>query len=248
MISDINFTTTRIVIMKAEENLGSATGFFCQKDETNQFLVTNRHVVIDEGEDHFPDHLKLSLHANKIDLDNNEEILISLYDSSNCQLWKEHPKYDELKCDVIAIPLHREVFINDCFQKFKSSTCIRLFGPDLTTMPDINPFGDVAVVGYPLGFFDKKNNLPVYRKAMIASQYGVNFNNKPYFLIDANLHAGTSGSPVVSAHLPLFKEEGAKEPYKLFGIHSAEHVEKDEPLGLSVVWYSYLIDEIISSM
>ena len=80
---------------------------------------------------------------------------------------------------------------------------------------------------------------------MIASQYGINFNKKPYFLIDANLHPGTSGSPVVNSHHTLFREQGSKEGYKLFGIQSAQHLVDGEPLGLNVVWYSYLLNEII---
>lgn len=94
------------------------------------------------------------------------------------------------------------------------------------------------MVGYPLGFHDQTNNLPVYRRASIASAYGVNFGGLPYFLIDANLHPGTSGSPVVNSHHTLFKDAGCEEGYKLFGVHSAEHVVDDDPLGLNVVWYA----------
>lgn len=111
----------------------------------------------------------------------------------------------------------------------------------------VNPFGNVVVVGYPLGFYDKKNNLPVYRKASIASAYGINFGGLPYFLVDANLHEGTSGSPVVNSHHTLFKEGDKKEGYKLFGIHSAEHVVDEDPLGLNVVWYADVLVDIAES-
>lgn len=244
IISDINFTTTQIVMLKKGNPEGTATGFFYKTDDANKYLITNRHVVIDENESFYPDQLKIRLHANRLDLKINHEIVINLYDSKGNKIWKEHPQYSSLKCDVIVVPLSLVHFTGDCFQKYMSSS-LTFFGPELTAIPEINPFGDVVVVGYPLGFFDILNNLPVYRKAMIASQYGVNFNEKPYFLIDANLHPGTSGSPVINSHHTLFREQGFKEGYKLFGIQSAQHLVNNEPLGLNVVWYSYLIDEII---
>ena len=210
-------------MLKSGHPLSSATGFFYKTDDANKFLITNRHVVIDEDDSFFPDQLKLRLHANRIDLKDNYEIIINLYDSESKKIWKEHPRYSDLRCDVVVIPLHSAYFINDCFQKYLKSS-LTFFGPELTDIPNINPFGDVVVIGYPLGFFDIHNNLPVYRKPMIASQYGINFNKKPYFLIDANLHPGTSGSPVVNSHHTLFREQGSKEGYKLFGIQSAQHL------------------------
>ena len=78
----------------------------------------------------------------------------------------------------------------------------------------------------------------------MASCYGVCFGGLPYFLVDAHLHPGTSGSPVVSSHHTLFREQGHREGYALFGIHSAERVIDEEPLGLNVVWYAHLLLDI----
>ncbi len=85
---------------------------------------------------------------------------------------------------------------------------------------------------------------------MIASPYPQHFSNKPYFLIDANLHNGTSGSPVInSPHNILFKERDRigfhTQDTILLGIHSAEHLVDKEPLGLNVVWYAELIIDIL---
>ena len=56
----------------------------------------------------------------------------------------------------------------------------------------------VVIIGYPLGFFDDIHNLPIARQGSIASVYPIPFQGKPFFLVDANLHAGTSGSPVIT--------------------------------------------------
>ncbi|MCD4782621.1 MAG: serine protease [Candidatus Eremiobacteraeota bacterium] len=242
-ISDINFTTTRIEAIESGKHLATATGFFFKIDSV-EYLVTNRHVVIDENQGYHPEHFRILLHANRQDLTNNNAITLSLYDDQKNPLWLEHPAYSKLLCDVVAIPMTRRALSGKNYEAFINSSIIT-FSERLTEIPDINPFGDVVVVGYPLGFSDHFHNLPVYRKAMIASQYGVGFRDKPYFLVDANLHPGTSGSPVVNSHHTLLKEIGSKEAYKLFGMHSAQHLVDEEPLGLNVVWYSYLIPEII---
>jgi hypothetical protein len=243
MISDINFTTAPIRMFKNNVELGSASGFFFTRNE-RKYFITNRHVVIKESENFFPDTIKLRLHLNKTNLNYNLELTINLYNQLGNRNWLEHFDYSNIECDIIAIPLNENILDRTNFDIFYSC-CITFIDSKLTNIPELNPFGDVVVVGYPLGFYDFTNNLPVYRKAMVASQYGVNFNGKPYFLIDTNLHPGTSGSPVVNTHHTLFKENGFNEAYKLFGIHSAEHTMKGKPLGLNVVWYSYLINEVI---
>ena len=54
------------------------------------------------------------------------------------------------------------------------------------------------MMGYPLGqYYDKENNLPVMR--MVWSQVCIQFlSRQPLFLVDARLHKGTSGSPVLT--------------------------------------------------
>ena len=245
MISDINFTTAKVETYKSEKKLGAASGFFYKK-ESRKYYITNRHVVIDENKDYYPDKVKLRLHLSKAELNKNHYLDLPLYDANGDKIWYEHPNYNDIKCDIAVIPLLPETLHSKGMRIFDSSS-ITFIGSELIKVSEVNPFGDLAVVGYPLEFYDNVNNLPVYRKAMIASQYGVDFNGKPYFLIDTNLHPGTSGSPVLNTHHTLFKQKDSKEGYALFGIHSAEHIMNGEPLGLNVVWYPYLINEIIDA-
>lgn len=237
----INFTTTKIEIIKSDQIIGSASGFFF-KDNDIKYLATNRHVVINENEKHFPDALRITLHNGRIDLTQNRTVDIDLYLDSK-PLWLQHNNYSNNSCDVVLIPLDISTLKNAEFDKFNSSV-ITFMKSDIINTQEVNSFGDVVVVGYPLGFHDIIHNLPIYRKAMIASCYGIDFIGKPYFLIDANLHSGTSGSPVLSSPHTLFKEGNRTEVYALFGIHSAEYSSGDKPLGLNVVWYSYLLIEI----
>ena len=67
----------------------------------------------------------------------------------------------------------------------------------------------IIFVGYPKGFFDDVNFLPVARSGFVASIPAVDFRNKKQLLIDAQVFPGSSGSPV-------FIEVNGN--YKLLGI------------------------------
>ena len=62
----------------------------------------------------------------------------------------------------------------------------------------LSPGEDLIVLGFPRGFSDEKHNLGLLRNALISSAYGINFNGLPLFVVDANLHPGMSGSPVMT--------------------------------------------------
>lgn len=60
----------------------------------------------------------------------------------------------------------------------------------------IPPTTRVVFVGYPDGRFDVVNNLPLVRSGSIASLPTVDFNGKGQIVLDAQVHQGSSGSPV----------------------------------------------------
>ena len=55
----------------------------------------------------------------------------------------------------------------------------------------------VLMVGYPNGLWDRANNLPVFRRGMLATSYRYGWNGRREFLIDAACFPGSSGSPVL---------------------------------------------------
>ena len=78
-----------------------------------------------------------------------------------------------------------------------------------------------------------------------ASVYPVPFEGNPYFLIDSELHPGTSGSPVITQPsiwvVKTDESELFEEPqYRLIGIHSAAYGD----LKLNVVWFADLVAEV----
>ncbi len=219
--------------------LTNATGFFFDRDRY-LFFITCRHVVLDEPSGHRPDRLRLLVHADENDLTVNGELTLDLYDGQGRPLWREHPALGDA-VDVVAVPINDPTVIASWF--------VDAFTPgDLLAESRPIALGQqVLVIGFPLGFNDEHHNLPMIRNATIASVYPLPFKGQRYFVTDARLHRGSSGSPVIAKLV----ETGAEVPtWKLLGVHAASldvsnrDPAVDEPLGLNIAWYASLIAEM----
>lgn len=218
-------------------SVGSATGFFYRNNE-DRYLITNRHVVINEANRFYPDSLVMRIHTSQRTTTQNRDVIIPLYDSERRPIWLEHPtngSSEDNLIDIVAINIdsHHQP------QDFITCLSAQNFVP-----PNVFfALGDqVLVMGYPMRFYDRMHNLPITKTGTLASSYGAHFEGHPFFLIDANLQPGTSGSPVI---LPGGSTRRLRNgfavgafPHSLLGIHSAEPVVSGIALGLHVVWYS----------
>jgi len=92
------------------------------------------------------------------------------------------------------------------------------------------------------------------RAATVATWPWLNFEGKPCFLVDARLHPGMSGSPVISSTgtIKMVRDSpGAEgvavstESY-LLGILSDERTPWGELLGLNTVWHASIIKEMVN--
>ena len=214
----------------------------------HHFFITNRHVVVQEDKNYFPDEIRLKLHTNPNDIRENQDYSIPLYEN-NVQRWLEHPQGGR-EIDVVALPLDDDLTPRFFIRAFSETSHI----PEDV---DIAIGEDVLVVGYPLGFYDILHNLPIIRNAVIASVYPVPFNGNPITLIDARLHSGTSGSPVITKPTNIIRHTNGSTSMSnlvqsfLVGVHSASldirgrNPSRDEPLGLNAVWFASLIPQII---
>lgn len=229
-----------------------ATGFLYRKNQS-QFLISNRHVVVDEEQNFQLERLSIRLHTDQNSLKQNEEVSIPLLDVEGNPLWHEHPEWGS-RIDVIAIPIPSSV-LHACH-------VVRWLGSELHVPQDIAiPLGqELMVVGYPLAFCDETHNLPIARSAMVSSLYPVPFEGEPYFLVDARLHRGASGSPVFTKPASVFARQngntwipGGTRAF-LVGVFSAtldipsRDREIDEPLGLGCVWFAPLISDILKDL
>jgi len=234
-ITPFALTVAPLIMYRDNCKLGTATGFFYSHND-KIFLITNKHVVIDKEKEFYPNKIRFQVHINPNDPSKNIYKELTLYDENNRQKWLEHQNN---KIDIAAIEMEKSNLKNCLIQafnkeKFSPSDLILEIGEDL------------LVLAYPLGFYDTLHNLPITRNATIASNYLVPFKGEPYFLVDANLHPGTSGSPVITKPSNIIRSrEGTILSggwvSHLVGINSGSY----DPLGLNIVWYAELIEEII---
>jgi hypothetical protein len=206
-------------------------------------LVSNRHVFIDEKEGHRPDRIVLRIHTNVGDLRQNAEKAVRLYEGGTPR-W--HDRGTE-GADIAVLPVGLSDVAGAVAQPFSAS--------DLVTKAIIEVGEDLIVIGYPHGLHDNVHNLPILRRATLASAYPVPFKGEPYFLIDARLHEGMSGSPVITKPSPVRRYEdtgvtltmGRGEPkWNLLGIVSAAADKQSASGGLDlhVVWFAELIENL----
>lgn len=122
---------------------------------------------------------------------------------------------------------------------------------------------DVVIIGYPKGFYDEKNIFPIVKSGIIATRWGMNFNDMPVFLIDAKLFPGSSGSIVVTKPISSIVAEGPMKDeretqFAFLGIYSGEPFRQQEPIDLDditiirkdsfnvgTVWYGKLVVDIV---
>ncbi|MCR9292960.1 MAG: serine protease [bacterium] len=242
MLDRMYLRVAKVLTFAGGQPLTNATGFFYLHDEF-LYLITSRHVVISEAVQHRPDRLQLSLHSHATNLQERDELSVPLY-SDGVPQWYQHP--NRSTADIVAVS------IND--PHVLTRYCIDTFcGNDILEREHALRLGqDVLIVGFPLGFHDRLHNLPIVRSATIASSFSHPFNGEPYFLTDARLHRGMSGSPVVASLASRADVPGKREPqWQLLGVHSSSldvsdrDPNQDERLALNTTWYASLIPEML---
>lgn len=198
-MSEILFIVSLITMVQDGTPVGSATGFFYLKNDVLYF-VTNRHVVIDEQKGLKPDALRLRLHADANDLTKNVDRVVELYRGGKPR-WHVHPKHPKVPVDIAVVQLDAKPLTSGVILKALSRSN---FIPENLV---INPGADLMVIGFPRDMSDTRHNLPLIRNALVSSAYGVPFEGASAFLIDANLHPGMSGSPVLTKPKNLWPDK-----------------------------------------
>lgn len=229
----------RVSTFVGERALTNASGFLFERDQ-RLYLVTSRHVVIDEPTQHFPDRLEIELHTDVHNMTESTGFSMLLYEDGK-SVW--HQGRDGAgEIDVAVLEIDRKALPPNAVH--------RAFTPahltDLGTA-DAEVGRPLLIVGFPLGFHDTVHHLPVVRQAIIASAFGIRFQGEGYFLTDARTHRGTSGAPVVM-RLPAAQATVHGDlPWVLLGVHSARldmgnrDLEADESLGLNCAWYADIL-------
>jgi len=234
-LDPLYLAATSLCTYAGSQALTNASGFFFQR-EGRLYLVTSRHVVVDEPNGHHPDRLEVVIHTHPRDLTRYILFSMPLY-ARGVALWRQGQDGGG-DIDVAVLQLDRSCLPDEAV--------IVAFTPEhlATSYESVPADAALRIAGFPLGFRDTVHQLPVLRQAAVASPYGIRFQGKGLFLTDARTHRGISGAPVVMRPPCQF---GHDLNWWLLGVHSARmdmgnrDRDQDESLGLNCAWYAQIL-------
>jgi hypothetical protein len=129
--------------------------------------------------------------------------------------------------------------------------------------PQVSTGDDVIVLGYPRGLFDAYNKLPIVKRGLLITIWGIGYENLDAFLVEHRGFPGSSGSLVISKPTYLHLENGKwqydeSKQFLFLGIYSGELLGgsstnqqmESSAMGnprsdAGMVWYYYTVEEAI---
>jgi Trypsin-like peptidase domain len=234
VIESLLVAVTRVSTFAAWTTLTGATGFFFER-AGRLYLVTSRHVVLDEATNHRPDRMEIELHIDPENIAVVTQFSIPLYRNKQ-PLWRQGTDAGGV-VDIVTVEIERTAL--------PETILLSAFTPAhlVTEFDQIEVGAPILIVGFPLGFHDSLHRLPVARQAVIASSFGIRFQGQGYFLTDARMHRGTSGAPVV-ARVTTQRSGRGDLAWMLLGVHASRmevtnrDIDQDERLNLNCAWYA----------
>ncbi|MEI6245128.1 MAG: trypsin-like peptidase domain-containing protein [Acidobacteriota bacterium] len=267
-LEPMSLMTTPALLINGNRQVSQGTGFLYATTKPNGrdidmvFLATNYHVVT--GNEPMSaaraqgDRLQFYFHASRTDPSNYFPVNIPLYTKTGEPIWVQNQQFPE--ADVVLVPIVSTLY--------DGRGQLTVFS-EAHTQVDMKarPSSQAVLLGYPYGFFDTRNFLPVWKTGHLATEPSVDFQGQPVFLVDVSAFPGMSGAPVVGVSNGVYEtESGAMMTgvqRKLLGIFSAMRMVKPQAsvdatgtpiatavpspgdsLQLGYVWKAQLITDI----
>jgi hypothetical protein len=172
---------------------------------------------------------------------------IDLYSDKIYQdpLWLIHPQHG-YNVDVVAVPIESKMNIHKDVKLFP----INKFEFDTKFSPEVSD--DAFILGYPFDINGSKE-LPIWKRATIATEIGIDLDDLPKLLVDTATRSGMSGSPVIYQRSGYHKSLSGKQNEDIIGtirdflgIYSGRIGSEDNfKSQLGIVWKKRVIDEIL---
>ena len=257
MIEAGSTATIRLTVSFRDARLSSGTGFF-YKHAGRLFLITNWHIVsgrnfqtgkVLSATGGIPDRLQFTVRQSGPE-GARLAITLALYEDTGSggqpqkPIWLEHPDYRH-RVDVVAIPI-------DIPEDAQVETI-----EAVNTAPTmlLRVAHDVFVLGYPIGI-DGGAELPIWKRASIATEPAILRGGLPQLLIDTATREGMSGAPVVAiADGRLTLDDGSRfgmqyaiagRVYRFVGIYSGRLGDDEMKAQLGIVWHASVIEQIVN--
>ena len=253
---DISLTTHHLhmCFKQTDVVLSSGTGFI-YKHEDNFYLITNWHNV--SGKNPLtgkclsdtlavPDMISTMFREINQPANCKRESISIFSDSQMMEpVWYEHPEY-KYKVDVVAIPIPEEISKN--YKLF----AINEISFDETYKEEVAD--EAFVIGYP--FSDTTYlQMPIWKKASIASEPDINIDGLPKILIDTATRAGLSGSPAIMQRIGIHGMKGGEmlpstiigRIRNFLGVYSGRIGSDELQAQLGIIWKARVINEILEA-
>jgi hypothetical protein len=181
--------------------VGTGTGFFYSLDRNGDqhvpVIVTNKHVVAGAKKGRFLLTLQDSAAFPQVGS-------FKAYELDSFQdRWLPHPDPTVDLCVMPIAPLLAEA--EKASTRFFFATLDKTLIPSAVDIEEMIGLENITMVGYPNGLWDRKNNLPIFRRGVLATDYKRDWNGKKEFLVDAACFPGSSGSPVLLFDIGSFQ-------------------------------------------
>jgi hypothetical protein len=236
---DIFFAVVRVSVNDGS-SVGTALIYEIQIPGTataRALLVSNKHVFGGRsGKVSFNFHRKLD-DGSGPDLQG----LVPISSSDFTQYYHEHPNANvDLAClDITAALMQYPIYFRDVTE---SGLCLDY------SVCKLSAGSELWFIGYPAGYFDQANNVPILRRGYLASMPALDFNGAKQMLIDADAVPGSSGSPVFVTAGTNWWLVGVLsqtlERKRRYEVAPGSQIEIAETLGLGIMLKSQLVKEL----
>lgn len=269
-VEHLSMLTTPIYLLKGDSVVSQGTGFYLVKQDTVNkeellFLITNYHVITgsapNEGKQPIGDNIMFLFHKNPANPKEVKQVRYPLFTKTKVPVWKSSTKYKD--ADIAIIPLPTPLY-KDC-------SVFAITEDWAKPVIKVRPTSQLTLVGYPYGYYDTTNSLPIWKTGSVASEPNVDFDSKPLFVIDISAFPGMSGSPAFVVANGAYEMESGPTTVgrvqQFMGIYASmqmlnekkflEQLDADEKkpgiklsesLELGHVWKASLIFEIVNNL
>jgi len=264
-MEDISLITTPVKLFDDNNLVSQGTGFYVAHSYGENgilFLVTNYHVLTGsaplEHKSPIGNNIEITLHISKDNPEIIKRFRFNLYNKEKDRLWliNENNKEADLALLPLPIQVYNEVDIVTCINKEWSTNRLKVRTTTRT-----------SVVGYPYGYYDTKNSLPIWKTGSIASEPDVDFEGKKLIVLDISAFPGMSGSPVFALAQGAYETTDGNMEFgtinKFLGVYASMQmltknkyleqlitqmpygIKDQESLQLGHVWKASLIFEVL---
>lgn len=264
-IDHLSLSTTPVLLLSGDTPVSQGTGFYFVRtidDQSVLFLVTNHHVLTGSSpaEDRPPigDNITFQFHKSATSPGDVHTVRLPLFTKQDKPVWITSATVPDADLAVIPLPT---AFYNGC-----NVRCISAQWASSSNLK-VRPTSNVTLIGYPYGYYDRKNALPIWKTGSVATEPAVDFDGKPLIVIDISAFPGMSGAPAFAISYGMYETEGGGTTVggarRFLGVYASMQMLKEkkfleelahgtqlgivtqESLELGHVWKAKLIIETI---